>query len=238
MVTRKFLTQNNDKFIGTDAVDAIIALGGDDTIFTYGGNDTIDAGNGKDSVFAGEGKDFVDGGAGNDSIDAGIGNDTVFAGAGNDHIIGDFARVTAATGFNDFVLGQGGNDKIEGGFGADTINGGVGADKLYGGFELYPTFEGNFSLDVFVYSSISDSTIRARDTIYDFQHGSDKVQLTGLGFKGIAAAQNIGTGDKTLLSVVYDAKIDQTIVGNHATGFEIGFYGNQVESFDSTDFIF
>jgi Ca2+-binding RTX toxin-like protein len=68
----------------------------------------------------------------------------------------------------DIINGNGGNDIINALGGNDTINGGAGADNLTGG-------AGN---DVYVYSLATDSTPAAADTITDFVHLSDKINLS------------------------------------------------------------
>ncbi|HUO97266.1 MAG TPA: M10 family metallopeptidase C-terminal domain-containing protein [Rhizomicrobium sp.] len=67
-----------------------------------------------------------------------------------------------------FVLyGGAGNDTLVGGAGNDTLQGGGGADALTGGS----------GRDTFVYTSASDSTGAAYDTISGFDLASDKIDL-------------------------------------------------------------
>ncbi|MFA6178099.1 MAG: M10 family metallopeptidase C-terminal domain-containing protein [Candidatus Methylopumilus sp.] len=60
---------------------------------------------------------------------------------------------------DDDITGTASNDILEGGAGADTLHGGTGADT-------------------FKYLSIHDSTLVATDTISDFTHGIDKIDLS------------------------------------------------------------
>ena len=60
------------------------------------------------------------------------------------------------------------NDTIYGGSGNDSITGGGGADHLWGG-------SGN---DTFVFTAASDSSSNTLDTIHDFHHGFDKIDVT------------------------------------------------------------
>jgi hypothetical protein len=162
---------------------------------------------------------------------------TANAGAGEVHTYGVLSIDPAghvATGSNTLIVGSSGADKLVGGSGGDiivgnggndTITGGGGADKLTGG-------AGNVT---FTYNAASDSSAAAADTITDFHHGSDKVDLTGIA--GLTATNGVpqfqgnlgGSGNLT--------------VNAHSLGFlEVG--GNTVvlvntssasESVSSTD---
>ena len=63
--------------------------------------------------------------------------------------------------FDDNLSGDKGNNVITGGAGADTLTGLAGADT-------------------FVYNSVMDSTLTKSDTITDFQHGVDRIDLSGI----------------------------------------------------------
>ena len=89
-----------------------------------------------------------------------VNGDTVNARGGNDTVYG--------CGGGDDLKGQNGNDTIYGGSGNDDIAGGGGADHLWGG-------SGN---DTFVFTAASDSSSGAPDTIYDFHHGFDQIDVT------------------------------------------------------------
>ncbi|WP_338629601.1 M57 family metalloprotease [Yersinia enterocolitica] len=71
---------------------------------------------------------------------------------------------------NDILIGNQENNTLKGGSGDDQLDGGIGADHLWGG-------KGR---DIFRYSDINDSTLNAADTIYDFQSGQDKIDLSSL----------------------------------------------------------
>ena len=71
---------------------------------------------------------------------------------------------------NDMLIGNQENNTLKGGGGNDQLYGGIGADHLWGG-------EGR---DIFRYSDINDSTLNAADTIYDFESGHDKIDLSYL----------------------------------------------------------
>lgn len=71
---------------------------------------------------------------------------------------------------DDVLIGNQVNNTLKGAGGDDQLYGGPGADHLWGG-------EGR---DIFRYSDINDSTLNAADTIYDFQSGQDKIDLSSL----------------------------------------------------------
>ncbi len=76
-------------------------------------------------------------------------------------------------GGNDRIDGREGNDRLNGGSGNDTLTGGKGADALQGGA----------GADIFVFKSITDSTVSAsgRDTIGDFSRKQgDRIDLKGI----------------------------------------------------------
>ncbi len=117
---------------------------------------------------------------------------------------------------DDILIGNQVNNTLKGNDGDDQLYGGIGADHLWGG-------EGR---DIFRYSDINDSTLNAADTIYDFESGHDKIDLSYLangnirltdGFRStshhrgrIEVAQFYGeTSDLTYLMINFD-HTDQT----------------------------
>jgi serralysin len=54
----------------------------------------------------------------------------------------------------------------------DVLLGGAGADLLYGGNDAVK--------DIFKFNAISDSTTTARDKVYNFTTGIDKLDLSGI----------------------------------------------------------
>lgn len=118
----------------------------------------ITTGNGvANHIQAFNGDDEVDGRGGNDTLVGGGGGDTLKGSDGADLLVGD-------TG-NDLLLGGNGNDTLEGGPGRDVLGGGANADRF-----------------VFRAGSIfgPDSGVGAgnRDVVFDFQKGSDKIDLS------------------------------------------------------------
>jgi serralysin len=95
---------------------------------------------------------------------------------------------------NDKITGNSANNTLYGGAGNDTLNGGTGSDRLIGG-QGFDKLTGGSGKDTFVFTSLAD----AGDTITDFKHGTDHIEISGIGFD-----LDYGTG---LLSKAYfDAK--------------------------------
>jgi hypothetical protein len=100
----------------------------------------------------------------------------------------DNANTLTGTSSNDTILGLGGDDTLNGGQGNDTLIGGAGADTMNGG-------AGN---DVFVYHAIvggvaeSGPADTARDTITDFVHLSDMIDLSAIDATTGASRSNRG----------------------------------------------
>jgi serralysin len=142
------------------------------------------------------------------------------SGSGNDTLTGNDAanRLESGAG-NDLLSGGAGNDILIGGAGEDTLTGGTGAD-------------------IFLYQENADSlTGVARDSIADFTHGSDHIDLSALN-----AAKFIGT---SLFSgqagqVRYASFDGSTIVeldsnGDRVADFQVELKGGPAVTF--SDFI-
>lgn len=162
---------------GNDGNDDIFGGRGDDEIDAGAGNDEADGNSGADEINATSGTNTIFGSSGFDDITGGSGVDTIFGGSGDDDISGGAG--------GDILYGGKGNDTIDGGDGADEIIGGLGADDLTGGA----------GADGFVFEFISDSYAGAgnRDTITDFDIGTDDIDLSninGLSFVGTTAFTN------------------------------------------------
>lgn len=135
-------------------------------ILPSNGTDSVDfviAGNRNDKIFVGRDNDLVDGNGGNDFIFLGSGNDIALGGEGRDRLFGSFG--------NDTLNGDAGNDQIFGDNGSDIINGGSGTDRLSGGR----------GTDIFVFEAGNE-----RDLIIDFKNGTDKIDISDLGFDGMS----------------------------------------------------
>ena len=159
--------------------------------------------NGNDTLYGYDGDDFLAGGAGNDTLYGGAGNDTYvvdsqydqvieLAGEGIDTVVTGTHHWLAANvenlrtarpldtvpvdlGGNELdnvITGSDGANSISGGGGADRLFGAAGADTLIGG-NGNDRLTGGAGADTFVFTDTDHSV----DTITDFQHGIDNVDL-------------------------------------------------------------
>jgi Ca2+-binding RTX toxin-like protein len=182
----------SDTLTGGPGNDDLYGFMSTNTGFSYG----VDDGSGDDVLYGGGGDDSLTGSLGNDTIYGGSGDDTVgfrnvidgSAGVSvkltqhGEH--GERGRVHGAAGtdvlnsvenasgsqFNDTITGSSGDNTLSGGHGSDTITGGGGGDRLDGG----PFDDVS---DMFKYLAASDSTPVAPDTIVNFEHAIDKINL-------------------------------------------------------------
>ena len=157
------------------------------------------------------------------------GNDTLIGGAGNDTLDGGA-----------------GNDSLLGGAGKDILTGGLGLDSLYGG-------AGDKAKDIFDFNLKTESGIgSARDKVFDFVSGIDKVDLGGIDantataktgdqaflFNGTTAKANsvwYKVADVDGSSATTDIVLYADVDGNTTADFEIGLVG--VTSIAATDFV-
>ncbi len=175
---------------GNDLANVIIGNAGDNSLSGGEGNDTLDGGLGADTLNGGAGDDtfIVDNtdDVVQEAVDEGI--DTVIstvtftlpANVENLILVGSDDIDGTGNALANVIAGNDGNNSLSGGDGEDTLTGGAGADTLTGG-------NGN---DVFVYTVLDESTPAASDTITDFAHGEDVIDVSVLGsfvFIGTAA---------------------------------------------------
>ncbi len=116
-------------------------------------------------------------------------------GAGSDTLSG-FENVIGS-GFNDKLTGSSVANVITGLAGDDTINAGGGNDTLIGGAGN-DTLTGSTGADAFVFNLVSDGV----DTITDFTHASDFLQISAAGFGG-----NLQAGGVASLVTVSDVAL-------------------------------
>ncbi len=182
--------------IGTAGVNALSGFDGDDRLYGGAGADWLYGGDGNDLLDGGADGDFLFGGAGDDTYvvdrqaewmveDANAGIDTVRSSATNalnanfeNLILTGSANIDG--GGNDLdnvIIGNDGVNSLIGGAGADIIIGGLGADVLYGASQ---SGLGDGVTDRFVYTSAQDSSFTVSDSIFRFEVGLDKIDLTGV----------------------------------------------------------
>jgi len=102
---------------------------------------------------------------------------------------------------NDWLVGLTGNDQLEGGKGNDYLLGGAGADTFV----------------------MKDKG--GHDTVFDFENGVDRFDVSDLGLRGMADVHVVGQGTQgVLLQFSSDAQF-----------FVVGA---QVGDFDASDFVF
>lgn len=194
-----------DLMNGNQGDDWFSGGNGNDTVNGDAGSDNLSGGLGNDSLVGGDGNDVLDGGGNDDIASGGEGNDNLIGGDGNDKLYGgNLADTLSGDAGNDTLFGDNGIDSLSGGLGADQLNGGAGDDYLDGGdgkdllkgdagadFILggaaadtlqggasADEMDGGFGADQFRYLLASDSTNSARDQIFSFEVGSDKIDLS------------------------------------------------------------
>ncbi|MBA1287465.1 M10 family metallopeptidase C-terminal domain-containing protein [Pseudomonas japonica] len=132
------------------------------------------------------------------------------------------ANTLTGTAATEVLNGLKGNDTLNGGFGDDVLVGGAGRDNLTGG-------SGD---DVFRFANVDDSyrtdTTVFSDLITDFVSGTDRLDVSTLGFIGLGdghdgtlKVQLSGDGSRTYLK-----SLDATANGHR---FEVSLTGNHAD---------
>ncbi|QNN65301.1 M10 family metallopeptidase C-terminal domain-containing protein [Sphingomonas rhizophila] len=191
-------TLGDDVLIAGGDVTSLSGSDGFDLLVGSAGNDILEGGL-AGTVGTGEAGDVMWGGAGDDTYRVDARNDLVIEseGGGTDtiEIVPGYYQMT-------FVMpdhvenlrgGSGvGNDQVNlmsGGSGADSLDGGGGNDVI-AGLGGGDTLGGGAGSDHFVYAAVSDSTASAIDSIADFEHGADKIDLSALTVTSIRFEQS------------------------------------------------
>jgi Ca2+-binding RTX toxin-like protein len=219
---------DDDLIFGREGNDSLFGDNNEDTIYGGDGDDTIDGGYQRDTIYGGDGNDVIYGSrtennndredwlygeAGDDFLSGGYHHDRLYGGDGNDRLDGG--------GNNDYLYAGSGNDILIGGRDYDYLYGGAGFNIMDGGTHR-DYYYGGSGTDIFVFSAASHATSAFQDRIYNFQQGTDKIDLTGLGLTGIGDL-SITTGGNTYIRDL-------------STGFEVRVMNNI--SFVASDFIF
>lgn len=124
---------------------------------------------------------------------------------------------------------------------SDTITGTVAADTIIGGGGK-DILTGKGGADVFRYSAISDSqddnaaNDNRYDTIMDFTHGVDKIDVRALGFHALDT--DGGRTEAQELRFTYSATTDRTYIRNDQDAFAVAIAGDYRGKLDDNDFIF
>ena len=163
-----FLNPSTDNVGDFNTLNEIEGMGGND-IITGNGNTRIAFYNALDGV-------TVD-------LNAGTSQGTVagdIAGVGTDNFT--FVNAARGSGFVDSIFGDAASNTLDGQGGNDIIQGRGGADTLIGGS----------GSDHFVFAAVSDSTVASHDTISDFVHATDIIDVSAI--SGITAVQGLISG--------------------------------------------
>lgn len=205
-----------DKFLGYDGDDVLIGAGGGDTLTGGAGTDAFRYLAASDSTSTGQDviTDFV---SGVDKIEldlsvteaslvrmgsatflfANTPNGAMQIGVNSDVNISDLVMQTPrgvyliGDGDSEILSGGGLNDVIQAGGGADTVTGGGGGDALWG----------DAGADVFKYLAATDSNAAGTDSIFDFQSGVDKLDLSAVRTGSSDALGWISSGGSTFVFV-------------------------------------
>ncbi|WP_052954706.1 calcium-binding protein [Microvirga vignae] len=226
-----FGNAGHDYLAGCTGNDLLDGGAGDDRLYGGADADVLTGGLGNDLLNGGAGADVLDGGAGSDTADyssavsglvanlasfyANTGEAAGDSYVGIENLTGSsYADQLTGTSSANGLDGGGGNDLLSGGSGNDTLEGGLryGYDTLVGGAGS-DVLTGGLGQDVFGFDAVPGAG--NVDTITDFGVGTDKIQLSGATFKGLAAG-TLSTAAFKLGTVA--TTLDQHILYDRTTG--------------------
>jgi Ca2+-binding RTX toxin-like protein len=214
---------------GAAGNDVLNGQGGVDTLIGGAGNDVLDGGTEADHMLGGIGNDVyrVDnagdivnelGGNGIDTVlssvnfnlaDAvhakGLVERLTLTGTAANGLGNALANVLVGNGVGNILAGRAGNDVLSGGGGNDRLFGGLGNDSLTGGANS----------DIFVFDTPLNAATN-RDTIADFNHVDDTIQLENAIFAKLSVAGALNPGFFFAGAAAHDA--NDYIVYNQSTG--------------------
>lgn len=160
-------------------------------------------------------------------------SDFIYSGGGGTLAGTSGADSLSGSSLNEVFYGLAGNDTLSGGAGKDTLDGGAGKDALTGGS----------GADVFRFSNVTDSNDSSGSTyldrIADFVKGTDRIDISGLGFTGL---ETDGTSTETgELRLAYSAGSNRTYVRSDQSTFEFyldGDFSQGANVLTNADFIY
>jgi VCBS repeat-containing protein len=178
-------------FNDDDSDHTIIGSNYNDTLDGKGGNDILAGGNGNDIIHGGTGNDQIWGDSlGNASLANDNGQDFLFGDEGSDELHGGNAKDVLDGGSgNDVFFGDNGSDALTGGLGDDVLVGGNGPDTfIYKALIDSEYHQGGPGAVTTAWTAgagsawgiAADANINPWDVITDFEHGTDKIDLTAL----------------------------------------------------------
>jgi len=202
----------NDVIRGGAGADRLYGNAGDDWVFGGSGADVLVGGDGDDKIVGETGGDRMEGGLGDDAFRLDDTTDRIIerSGQGHDTVYTSVSWKMAANVEDVIVVykvgmritGNALDNLIKGNSGADRLYGGNGDDTLIGG-ALRDTLSGGAGTDKFVFDLLSKSA--DRDTIKDFETGTDKIAILRSAFSAFGpheadtlSADDISFGTKAI----------------------------------------
>ncbi|MFC2972638.1 M10 family metallopeptidase C-terminal domain-containing protein, partial [Azotobacter bryophylli] len=127
--------------------------------------------------------------------------------------------------FNDHLVGTADNDTLTGAGGRDTMTGNGGSD----------VFRFNDKLDSYRNASTGVSSI---DTITDFTPGTDRIDVSALGYTGLGAGNDGHTLTASLSADGSKTYIKDLVADESGNRFQVALEGNHLTQLTPSDFIF
>jgi Ca2+-binding RTX toxin-like protein len=156
-----------DKFV---SIENLIGSSYNDTLTGNAANNVLNGGAGADKLTGGSGSDTASYVNATKAVGASLYNRASNTGEAAGDVYSSIENLSGSR-FSDRLEGNTAVNILKGGAGNDRIYGGSNADKLYGGS----------GADSFIFKKIAESTMTARDMIYDFSHSQgDKIHLSAI----------------------------------------------------------